>query len=315
VKSIHRPVLTEQVFELLCPAEEQRLMIDGTVGEGGHAELFLSRCPHLHLIGLDADGSILERAEKRLSPYLDRVELYTSWFNKFFKSYPARHDRPDIILLDLGISTYHYEESQRGFSFQKDELLDMRLDSSLETSAADIVNEYPVEELANLIFEYGEERYSRRIASAIQKYREEKAVKTAQELRDIIWNAVPAKYRHARIHPATRTFQALRIAVNGELARLRAGLSDGFSILKPGGRMGVISFHSLEDRMVKQFFKQKNQACTCPPEWPVCKCGGVRLGKIITKKPVVPGEEEKHHNRPSRSAKFRVIEKLQDEVL
>ncbi len=310
---VHRPVLKDEVLEFLVPPKADALFIDCTVGEGGHSESFLKRYPELKLVGLDADKGILKVARERLSEYGKRVRLFNTWFNVFFREYPLGGERPDLILFDLGISVYHYEKSGRGFSFRKDEPLDMRLEEDLEITAGDIVNTYPEEELANLIYTYGEERYSRRIARAILRERGKGPVVTTKQLADIIWNSVPPDYRYGRIHPGTRTFQALRIAVNGELARLEHVLGNALKILAVGGRLGVISFHSLEDRIVKRFFQEKNKSCSCPPEWPICKCGGQRIVTILTKKPVRPGQEEVDENAPSRSARFRVVEKLVDE--
>lgn len=312
VEIIHTPVLKEEVFRLLNP---KHLLVDATVGEGGHAEMFLEESHDLTVVGTDADANILEKAKGRLKPFEGRVWLFHKWFNAFFKDYPSDLPRPDAILFDLGISLFHYEESTRGFTFRKDESLDMRLGEGLEISAVDIINEYPETELANLIYNYGEERYSRRIARKIVAARRESRVTSTEELKEIVWEAVPPQYRHRALHPATKTFQALRIAVNGELERLKSALADAFQVLLPGGRMGVISFHSLEDRIVKNFFKDKNKACSCPPEWPVCKCGGVREGEIVTKKPIEPSKEERERNKPARSAKLRVLKKLKDEEL
>ncbi len=309
----HRSVLRKEVLELLAPRSEGELLIDCTQGEGGHSELFLSAFPHLNVVGLDADKNIQSVAKERLADYGKRIRFFNIWFNTFFREYPLGDERPDSILFDLGISVYHYEKSGRGFSFSKDEDLDMRLEPGLEISAADIVNNYPEEKLADLIYKFGEERYSRRIAKAIVRNRGLDAVSTTKQLADIIWHSVPADYRYGRIHPGTRTFQALRIAVNGELARLETAISNALTILKPGGRMGVISFHSLEDRIVKHYFKEKSKFCTCPPEWPICKCGGKPVVNVITKKAVRPSEQEIKENPPSRSAKFRVIEKIMDE--
>jgi 16S rRNA (cytosine1402-N4)-methyltransferase len=239
--------------------------------------------------------------------------LYNTWFNTFFRAYPLGGERPDAILFDLGISIFHYERAGRGFSFQKEESLDMRLDTTLEISAYDIINTYPEKELARIFFEYGEERYSRMIAAAIVRERAKSSIETSAELAQLIKSSVPAKYRYGRIHPATRSFQALRIMVNGELARLKSVLEDALGVLKVGGRIGVISFHSLEDRIVKQFLQKKSQACTCPPEWPICKCGGQAVVKLIQKKPIQPSDDEVDQNAPSRSAKLRVAEKLMDE--
>lgn len=313
MKIVHTPVLKAQVVTHLAPANEKGLLIDATLGEGGHAELFLESFPEIRILGIDADASILEQAKRRLNRFGDRVLFFNSWFNLFFKDYPEEFGRPDSILFDLGISLFHFDTAERGFSFNKNGPLDMRLEQTLEISAADIVNHYPEDELANLLYEYGEERYSRRIAKAIVTERDRASITSTDDLKRIVWKAVPDSYRHRRLHPATKTFQALRIAVNGELARLQSALRYAFRILKPQGRMGVISFHSLEDRMVKQFFKHKSRSCTCPPEWPVCRCGGEPLGRLITKKPLEPTQEEVSANKASRSAKLRVIEKLKEE--
>jgi len=311
----HRSVLRKEVLELMAPKSDGELLIDCTLGEGGHSNLFLSTFPSLNIVGLDADNNIQSVAKERLAVYGKRIRYFNVWFNTFFREYPLGDERPDSIFFDLGISVYHYEKSGRGFSFSKNEDLDMRLETGLEISAADIVNSYPEEELANIIYEFGEERYSRRIAKAIVRNRSLEVVSTTKQLADIIWHSVPTDYRYGRIHPGTRTFQALRIAVNGELARLESALSNALRVLKPGGRMGVISFHSLEDRIVKHYFKEKSKFCTCPPEWPICKCGGKPFVKIITKKAVRPSEQEVKENPPSRSARFRVIEKIMDKEL
>jgi len=314
--TVHYSVLQKEVLQYVVPPQEEGLFIDCTLGEGGHSELILQEHPGIKLVGLDADAKIMEVAQKRLSPFKERVRLYNTWFNTFFREYPLGGERPDAILFDLGISIFHYERAGRGFSFQKEEPLDMRLDTSLEISGYDIINTYPEKELARIFFEYGEERYSRMIAAAIVGHRTEKPIKTSAELAELIKSSVPGKYRHGRIHPATRCFQALRIMVNGELARLESVLEDALRVLKVGGRIGVISFHSLEDRIVKQFLQRKSQPCTCPPEWPICKCGGNQaIVKLVRKKPFQPSEDEIDLNAPSRSAKLRVAEKIQDEEL
>ena len=309
----HYSVLKDEVLSLLQPKDEEGLLIDATLGEGGHSELFLKTWPHLQVVALDADEAIMKVARRRLEPYGERVRFFNTWFNVFFRDYPLGDERPDLILFDLGISVYHYEKGGRGFSFRKDEKLDMRLGGELEITAFDIVNEYPKDEIADILFRFGEERYSRRIASAIVRAREKALIQTTAELAEVIRRGVPPEYRRGRIHPATRSFQALRIAVNGELARLEGVLQHAFTALKPGGRMGVIAFHSLEDRIVKWFFKEKRKPCTCPPDWPICKCGGVSAAEIVTKKPVRPEEDEVRINPPSRSARLRVLEKIRDE--
>ena len=313
METVHYSVMKREIIEYLKPEGEEALFIDTTCGEGGHGEAMLSEYPGLRVVEIDADVVILGLAKERLKPFGSRVRFYNTWFNQFFKDYPLGEERPDLILFDLGISMFHYERSGRGFSFQKDETLDMRLGEGLETSAFDVINHYPEEELADLIYKFGEERYSRRIARAICESRQKEALSSSAVLAQVIWRAVPAEYRHGRIHPATRSFQALRIFVNGELVRLEAALKSSFDLLLPGGKIGVISFHSLEDRIVKRFFVEKSKACICPPEMPICKCGAEKRAEVLTRKPVCPTEEEIEENSASRSAKFRVIRKLKDE--
>lgn len=313
---VHTPVLLNECLTLLSPEgeafEKNALMIDSTLGEGGHTYNFLSKYKNLSVIGLDADSVIQKKAKERLSEFGDRVHFYNGWFNDFYSDYPEEYKHPDIILFDLGISVFHYEKSQRGFSFRYDEKLDMRLNSNSEKSAADLVNELPEEKLADLIYLYGEEKLSRRIAKAIVEARSGGRIESSKNLAEIIWNCVPANYRYGQIHPATRTFQALRIAVNSELKRLPKALFDAFNDLNPGGKMGVITFHSLEDRIVKNFFRNLGKQCVCPPEVAICRCGGSPCAEIITRKPVAPGDEEIKNNSPSRSAKLRVVRKIKD---
>jgi len=310
MKILHYSVMLEEVAQYLGPDHlDHPLIIDGTMGEGGHSEMFLTRYPHCRVVGLDTDSSIQKKAKERLAPFGTRVSFYHTWFNDFFQNYPLEEEA-DRVLLDLGISIFHYQESHRGFSFSKEEALDMRLRGGEGESAADIVNHWKQEDLANLIFELGEERYSRGIARAIVNYRSTKHFETSKELAEVIFKAVPVKYRHGRIHPATRTFQALRIQVNEELERLEKVMGNVVRNLKIGGRFGIITFHSLEDRMVKRYFKTLGQKCICPPEAPRCVCGGQAVVKVLTRKPVVATEEEIKANPPSRSAKFRVIEKI-----
>ncbi|MCR5760982.1 MAG: 16S rRNA (cytosine(1402)-N(4))-methyltransferase RsmH [Sphaerochaetaceae bacterium] len=287
---VHCPVMKNEVLQYLVPKRENATFVDCTLGEGGHSELFLQKYPGLKVIGLDRDDAIRAKAINRLSPFGNRFEAKAAWFDEFWKNYEG--PQVDLILFDLGISVFHYEESGRGFSFRKSEDLDMRLNAHDGFSARDIVNSYGEEELANVIYNYGEERYSRRISKAICEYRKSKAIEKTDELAEIIYNAVPGEYRHRRIHPATKTFQALRIEVNGELDRIETALDNAVDALVPGGRLGVITFHSLEDRPVKWFFKNHTDRV-----------------EILTKKPVIPTEEECMTNSPSRSAKFRVVEK------
>ena len=291
---VHYSVMQNEVLDYLNPGDRPALMVDCTLGEGGHTSLFLRKYPNLKVIGLDRDSRIMEKAVNRMAPYEDRFEARNIWFDEFWKNY----DGPavDYVLFDLGISVFHYEESGRGFSFKRQEKLDMRLDENGELDAGDVVNTYEETALADLIYNYGEERYSRRIAAAICNYRQTKQIEYTNELADIVWNAVPNEYRHRRIHPATKTFQALRIEVNGELDRIVPALEGAVKALKPGGRIAVITFHSLEDRPVKWYFREHEN-----------------ILEILTRKPVEPTEAECEMNPPSRSAKLRVVEKLEKE--
>lgn len=316
MQPIHVPVLLEECVELLSPRgeafEKDALMIDSTLGEGGHSQAFLERYENLRVCGIDADGAIQTRAKERLSRFGGRVEFFNGWFDEFYANYPLGARKPNLILFDLGISIFHYELSGRGFSFRGEEPLDMRLDGANELSAASIVNGFDEERLADLIFLYGEEKFSRRIARAICERRSVKKIETSAELADLIYGAVPQSARHGKIHPATRTFQALRIAVNGELSRLPSALFDAFNVLEAGGKMGVITFHSLEDRIVKNFFRNLGRDCVCPPNVASCVCEGRACAEILTRKPVVPSDVEVKMNPPSRSAKLRVVRKIAD---
>lgn len=312
---VHTPVLLNECLEWLSPVGEDYknpLMIDSTLGEGGHSFNFLKNYDQLEVLGLDADKVIQARAKERLSIYGERMHFFNGWFQDFYANYPEEYRKPDIILFDLGISVFHYEKSQRGFSFRYDEELDMRLNENAGPSAADLVNELPEEKLADLIYLYGEEKLSRRIAKAIVDARAGGKIESSKALAEIIWNAVPSNYRYGPIHPATRTFQALRIAVNGELKRLPKAFFDAFNNLNPNGKMGIITFHSLEDRIAKNFFRNLGKQCVCPPEVAVCRCGGKQCAEILTRKPVGPTAEEVKTNSPSRSAKLRVVRKICD---
>ncbi len=306
---VHTPVLLDEVISLLGPDSEVSTLIDGTIGEGGHAEYFLSKFPGLFLIGIDRDLKILEKAHERLKPYEKRIQLINGRFSHIFSNYDSYTDRkPNIIFLDLGISRYHFEESGLGFSFLRDEPLDMRLDRDLKLDASYIVNNFSGRELVKIFFDYGEERFARRIAGKIAAARKDKKITTSGELAEIVRRSVPPDYRHRRIHPATKIFQALRIAVNNELEELKEGLPQACSILQPGGRIGIISFHSLEDRIVKHFYKEMAGNSLNGREMPNSQSRAEF--KIITKKPVRPGEAEVQRNPASRSALFRVMRKV-----
>jgi 16S rRNA (cytosine1402-N4)-methyltransferase len=311
VAAVHVPVLLEEVLEYLKPGEAAEVMVDANLGEGGHAEAFLSTHSRLILLGVEVDAEIAEHAVARLASFGRRFRLFRLWAADFFECYESYYREPPArILFDLGISQYHYEKACRGFSFSRDEPLDMRLDRGQDKTAGDIVNTLAENELADLLRRYGEERYAGRIAHRIVRERRGSTIDRSLRLAQIISEAVPTSYRRGRIHPATRSFQALRIAVNNELSRLEAGLKGAFDVLKAGGRLGVICFHSLEDRIVKGFFRERNRSCKCPPDWPICQCGGHRELRILTKKPVRPTAEELMRNPASRSARFRVIEKI-----
>ncbi|MGP1455472.1 MAG: 16S rRNA (cytosine(1402)-N(4))-methyltransferase RsmH [Treponema sp.] len=307
---VHTSVLVKECLQLLAPAAAPALLIDGTLGEGGHTEAFLRSFAHLTAIGIDADPAIQAKAKVRLEPFTNRVQFFLGWSDDFFTQYPQTAQKPAIILLDLGISLFHYLESGRGFSFRAAEPLDMRINPESTVTAAHIINTYAENKLADLLFSYAEERYSRSIARAIVAQRQKAPFTDAQRLGEVIFHAVPPHYRHSALHPATKTFQALRIAVNSELERLPALLESAFHCLAEGGKLGVISFHSLEDRIVKHFFKSIAKRCICPPEVPICKCGGIPRAEILTKKPIQPSQAEIHGNAPSRSARLRAVKKL-----
>lgn len=292
---VHYPVMAQEVLlHLVVPQDAEATMVDCTCGEGGHTHLFLSTYPNLKVIGLDRDATIQQKAIERMKDFGSRFIPKNIWFNDFFDQ--GEENVYDLILFDLGISSFHYEESQRGFSFRKDEVLDMRLDESAPISAFDVVNGYQEEKLADVIFNYGEERYSRRIARSIVEKRKLAKITTSEELASIIYKAVPSNYRYGHIHPATRSFQAIRIEVNRELDRIEPALRGAVKALKRGGRLGVISFHSLEDRQVKWLFKGLAE-------------GDDAEIRILTKKPLIPTDQEREENAASRSAKLRVIEK------
>lgn len=293
---VHYSVMRQEVLEYLKPPlDREAYMVDATCGEGGHTHLFLSTYQNLHVTGLDRDTTIQAKAIERLQEFGSRFTPRNIWFDEFF----AEYDGPalDLVLFDLGISSFHYEESERGFSFKRGELLDMRLDEDAPISALDVVNGYQEERLANVIFQFGEERYSRRIARAIVEKRKMGRITQSDELASIIYKAVPPGYRYGRIHPATRSFQAIRIEVNRELDRIEPAIGGAIDALGSGGRLAVISFHSLEDRRVKWFFKGLGE-------------GDAPTIKILTKKPLIPTDAESGENPPSRSAKLRIIEKI-----
>ena len=302
----HLPVLYHQVLEALAPVSGGNYL-DGTLGAGGHAEGILqASAPLGRLLGLDLDPEALAITRQRLFIYRDRVVLQQASYHlapQILKSLGWSH--LDGILLDLGVSSMQIDQPGRGFSFQKDGPLDMRFDQGEGPTAAELIHSLSQEELARILREYGEERFANRIARAIIKAR---PIQSTRALAAVIEATVP--YYEAGLHPATRTFQALRIATNTELEKLTLALPGLVNILAPGGRIAVISFHSLEDRIVKQFFKTESSDCICPPEQPVCTCDHSASINIITRKPIRPGAQEIMENPRARSARLRVAEKI-----
>ncbi|MDD2898076.1 MAG: 16S rRNA (cytosine(1402)-N(4))-methyltransferase RsmH [Desulfuromonadaceae bacterium] len=306
----HLSVLPDEVIRFLEPADG-KTYLDGTLGGGGHASLILEKAPGAILIGIDRDQAALAAAGARLAEHTRNFRLVHGDFAGV-----AEHlqilgiTAVDGFILDLGVSSHQLDTRERGFSFQQDAPLDMRMDISRGETAADLVNECPEAELERIISEYGEERWAKRIASFIVRERAESPITTTFRLVDIIKGAVPKAKWDERIHPATRTFQALRIAVNSELDSLEQGMRAALNLLKPGGRGVIISFHSLEDRIVKHIFKEYAEGCTCPRQLPVCVCGNLPRVKILTNRPVTATETEINENPRARSAKLRAVSKL-----
>ena len=303
---MHEPVLYKAVLSYLAlhPGDN---VIDGTLGGGGHAVgLLEATTPDGRLLGLDLDPEAIARARARLARFRDRVILVQSSFREL-TTVAREHQFPpaDAILLDLGLSSYQLASPERGFSFVKEGPLDMRFDPSKGPMAAELVNELPAEELAGILYRFGEERQSRRIAGAIVAAR---PIRTTTELAEVIARAVRGP--RGRIHPATKSFQALRIAVNDELGALEDALPQAMALLKAGGRLAVISFHSLEDRIVKRFFRREASDCICPPEQPICTCDHEPSLREVTRRPVQPDEIETAENPRARSARLRIAEKL-----
>ena len=305
----HESVLEREVIQNLNLLGGS-LIVDGTLGDGGHAELLLKNTTSVRVLGIDRDMRAIERAEKRLAPFRDRITLVhgnLSDIKTILKK--ANVMNVDGLLLDLGVSSPQLDSPNRGFSFMRNGPLDMRMDSSQKITAADLLIELPDEKLVSVIKEYGEERFSKRIVRAIRQAQKQSAIKTTLQLSNIISSVIHAS-RQTKIHPATRTFQALRIAVNGELEHIKKALRDSVDILQESARVIVISFHSLEDRIVKNFFKTEEKGCVCPPKIPVCSCGHKQRLKIITRKPIIPAVEEVRRNSRASSAKLRVAERV-----
>ena len=306
----HEPVMGREVLGLL-ECKPGGIYVDGTVGGGGHAQAVLEKtAPDGLLIGIDRDDDALIASERRLQPFGRRKILVKGNFADIGKILTNLNiKKVDGILLDLGVSSHQLDAGDRGFSFSIDAPLDMRMDQGSCISAYDLVNLSPELELKKIIREYGEEPMAGRIARAILTRRAAAPIRTTTELADVVRHAVPATYRQRRIHPATRTFQAIRIAVNDELSNLRAAIQSGIGVLVRGGRFSIISFHSLEDRIVKEAFRTAEKGCTCPPDLPVCNCHRESELKVLTRRPVYPGTDEIDANPRARSARLRTAER------
>ena len=319
LETSHIPVLLEEVLDgLQC--QNGGLFLDGTLGCGGHTAAILEQHAENRVIGIDRDTDALQLASERLKRFGDRVSLHHGRHEQFervlqqvFSVADPEEFAPclDGMLFDLGLSSLQLDTGERGFSFQQDAWLDMRMDrQSGCKSAYDVVNNYSEAQLADLFFQYGEERQSRRIAKFIVEARSESPIENTTQLADVVYRSIPKRFHPKGIHPATRAFQALRIEVNEELKELGETLERALEYLHPGGRICVISFHSLEDRIVKRSFSKLAKGCQCPPDFPECVCGKTPQLKRISRKPVLPSEKERRENPRSRSAKLRVAEKL-----
>ena len=306
----HKSVLLDECIDALA-IKPEGIYLDGTLGGAGHSLEIVSRLTTGRLIGVDRDRVALAAAQERLKDYLPRVTFVHSNFSELDRileelQIPA----VDGMLFDLGVSSPQLDDALRGFSYMADAPLDMRMDRDDPLTAGEIVNRWPQEELRRILYEYGEERYAPQIAGAIVRSREKKPIETTLELVDIIRSAMPPQALREKQHPAKRSFQAIRIAVNDELTSVSKMMQAAIRRLKPGGRLAVITFHSLEDRIVKSEMQQAARGCTCPPEFPVCVCGKKPQIRLVTRKPIVSGAKELEENPRARSAKLRVAEKL-----
>ena len=306
----HRPVLLDECIEALN-IRPDGIYLDGTLGRAGHSREIARRLTTGRLICVDRDQAALDAAQDRLKDWMGRVTLVHSNFDQL----DAILDRLELagvdgMLFDLGVSSPQLDDGSRGFSYMADAPLDMRMDRDQSLTAYEIVNNWPREELKSILYEYGEERYAPQIAAAIERVRTDHPIETTLELVDIIRSAMPPSALREKQHPAKRSFQAIRIAVNDELGAVRQGMEAAIDHLNPGGRLVVITFHSLEDRIVKNVFQDAAKGCTCPPSFPVCVCGHKPKIKILTKKPIIATREEVEENPRSRSAKLRVAERV-----
>lgn len=310
----HKSVLLDETIEGL-KINPEGIYVDGTLGGGGHALEVVKRLGKGgKFYGIDQDEAAIKAAGERLKPYEDKVTLFhDNYENAVDRLREAGVTGADGIVLDLGVSSYQLDTTERGFSYKYDTALDMRMDLRQSFCARDIVNGYAQADLARIIRDYGEDKFANNIARHIVKAREEKPIETTFELNDIIKAAIPAKMRATGGHPSKRTFQAIRIECNRELDVLRNSLEEMIRFLNPGGRICIITFHSLEDRIVKSAFKKQENPCTCPPGFPVCMCGNNPLGRVVTRKPVLPSAQEMEENSRSKSAKLRIFERTERE--
>lgn len=305
----HKSVLLEETLDNLN-IKPDGIYVDGTLGGAGHSIEIVKRLTNGRLIGIDQDEAAIAAASERLEEFKDKVTIVRSNYCNIKQVLEGLGIKQvDGILLDLGVSSYQLDTPERGFSYREDAPLDMRMDTRNELTAKDIINEYSEMELFRIIRDYGEDKFAKNIAKHIVRMREEKPIETTFELNEAIKAAIPMKLRINSGHPSKRTFQAIRIELNKELEVLKDTLQDMIDLLSPGGRLCIITFHSLEDRIVKVSFKRSENPCTCPPNFPVCVCGKVSSGKVISRKPILPSEEELEYNKRSKSAKLRVFEK------
>lgn len=310
MENIHVPVLLRECIEGLN-IKPDGVYVDGTLGRAGHSVEILKRLQTGRLIGIDRDETAIEEAQKKLLEFSDKATLVHGNFREL-TAILERLGVPEVdgMLFDLGVSSPQLDDASRGFSYMQDAPLDMRMDRSSSLTAYDIVNTWPESELKRILFEYGEERYAPRIAVALVKQRQTKPVESTLELSEIIRSAMPGAALREKQHPAKRSFQAIRIAVNDELASISDMLTGAVDKLKPGGRLAVISFHSLEDRIVKNAFLSREKGCTCPRDFPVCVCGFKQTLRTVTRKPITAGQEELEKNPRARSAKLRIAERI-----
>ena len=306
----HISVLLDETIDGL-DIKPDGIYVDGTLGGGGHSYEILKRLsPKGRLIGIDQDGEALKAAGERLKEFENQITLVRSNYCEIDKVLKELNvEKVDGILLDIGVSSYQLANLERGFSYKSDAPLDMRMDTRQELTAADVVNTYSENELFKIIKDYGEDKFAKNIAKHIVLARKEKPLETTKELSEVIKRAIPMKVQAKGGHPAKKTFQAIRIEVNQELTVLKESIDKMIDLLKPNGRICIITFHSLEDRIVKTKFRENENPCTCPPNFPVCVCGKKSKGKVITRKPIIPSEDEIEENKRAKSSKLRIFER------